>query len=228
MSMPLPDPFEIEAAPTPDADRASPSRPALRRVVVAERAYGPSEPDESLFPLDRLRARDPELLEIVYAQHRDAVFRFIRKRVRSDAEAEDLTHDTFVQALRSIERFEGRSSLRTWLLGIARHVCLRFYRFGDRWMIGPGSAEESGEPAFDARIERRLDAARALERCDLALERLRGEENRSIFHLRYADGAPIRHIADRTGKSRDAVKASLRRSRLAIERALPPPEDRIA
>ncbi|MEZ4291934.1 MAG: sigma-70 family RNA polymerase sigma factor [Myxococcota bacterium] len=187
MSMPLPDPFEIEAAPTPDADRASPSRPALRRVVVAERAYGPSEPDESLFPLDRLRARDPELLEIVYAQHRDAVFRFIRKRVRSDAEAEDLTHDTFVQALRSLERFEGRSSLRTWLLGIARHVCLRFYRFGDRWMIGPGSAEESGEPARCAhRAPPRRGARPRTLRPRPRTAARRGEPRSSISAMRMA------------------------------------------
>lgn len=178
--------------------------------------------------LERLQHAEPEALAELYRENRAYVFGFIRRRVSSESEAEDLTQDTFVEALRSIDRFEGRSSVRCWLLGIARHICLRFYRFGDRWMIGARSSTTTREPSLDARIEPRVEARRALERCEAALVAHRGAESRSIFHRRYAEGAPIRRIATDLGKSDDAVKASLRRSRRALERVVPRYEDSIA
>src|ERR1700729_2861506 len=41
----------------------------------------------------------------------------------SRADADDLTQETFARAFRSLHRFAGRSSARTWLLSIARRVC---------------------------------------------------------------------------------------------------------
>jgi RNA polymerase sigma-70 factor, ECF subfamily len=55
------------------------------------------------------------------ADHGDVLYRYARSRVADRQAAEDLVQDAFLAALQSCERFEGRASIRTWLLSILRH-----------------------------------------------------------------------------------------------------------
>lgn len=172
-------------------------------------------PDEQEL-LDRLHAGDPLAFADLYETYRDAVNRYILTKVRDSAEAEDLTQETFIQAHRSIGAFQGRSRLLTWLLGIARFTCLRFYRFRRRWMVGAQGEERVQDFAVESRTEPRVDARRTLARMEEVLSDLGSPDNRSIFHLRYAENRPIRAIAAEVGKSEEAVKTSLKRSRRAL------------
>jgi RNA polymerase sigma-70 factor (ECF subfamily) len=58
------------------------------------------------------------------AQHRPVIVGHCYRMLGSLVEAEDATQDTLVRAVRALDRFEGRSALRTWLLRIATNVCL--------------------------------------------------------------------------------------------------------
>src|SRR4051794_20221098 len=62
-------------------------------------------------------------LEQFIAQTQRDVWRFIAHRT-SPQRADDLTQETFLRSLGSLARFEGRASARTWLLSIARRVCV--------------------------------------------------------------------------------------------------------
>ncbi|MEZ4334972.1 MAG: RNA polymerase sigma factor [Myxococcota bacterium] len=169
----------------------------------------------------RIRAGDESAFAEIYASFFPRVYAFVLKRVGNPAEAEDLTQETFVQLYRSLGSYEGRSSLLTWTFGIAHNVCSRWFRHCSRWMVGPKDARELEDDPFDAAIEDRLDATRVLERCDEALETSRRPAHREIFRLRYAERQSIRSIAKRVGKSSEAVKVSLRRSRNVLAEAVP-------
>lgn len=70
----------------------------------------------------RARTGDPDAVEaFVRALHRD-VWRYVAHLAGDPRLADDLTQETFLRALRSLHRFEGRSTARTWLLSIARHT----------------------------------------------------------------------------------------------------------
>ncbi len=178
------------------------------------------------------RARDQRVVERVlagdqsaYAEIYDAyfprVYAFCLKRVGDAAEAEDLAQETFVQLYRSLGSFEGRSSLLTWTFGIAHNICSRYFRHCSRWMVGPRDARELEERPVEAAIERRVDASRALERCEVVLASTRRPAHQEIFHLRYGEKQSIRSIAEQVGKSTEAVKVSLRRTRTALARGVP-------
>ena len=178
------------------------------------------------------RDRDRELVERVLAGDQDAfseiydayfrrVYAFTLKRVGDPAEAEDLTQETFVQLYRSLPSFEGRSSLLTWTFGIAHNVCSRFFRHCSRWMVGPKDARELDDRPVESAIERRVDAGRVLDRCDEILEANRRPAHQEIFHLRYGQSHSIRAIAEKVGKSNEAVKVSLRRSRAVLSDNVP-------
>jgi len=75
----------------------------------------------------RLCAGEREAVEAAYVAHHAAIRRFARRLVGDAATAEDLVHDTFVALPRSIQRFRGEASLRSFLIGVAvnharRHV----------------------------------------------------------------------------------------------------------
>ena len=81
--------------------------------------------------------------------HGVALFRFARARVGRSEIAEDLVQDTLLAALQSLDRFEGRSSERTWLLSILRRKIVDYYREGD----GPrATGSESLDESLDGRV----------------------------------------------------------------------------
>jgi RNA polymerase sigma-70 factor, ECF subfamily len=68
--------------------------------------------------LSRLQRRDPELLASLVQEHSRPLYRAARGMGFREDEAEDMVQDVFITFLSSLDRFEGRSQLRTWLFGI--------------------------------------------------------------------------------------------------------------
>ena len=170
---------------------------------------------------ERVLAGDESAFSQVYDAYYRRVRAFIRKRVDDPAEADDLTQETFVQVYRSLGSFQGRSSLRSWVFGIAHNVCLRFQRHCSRWMVGPRDARELRDTPVDPEIERIVDAARILDKCDEALSANRRPAHLEIFQLRYGESCSVKSIASKLGKSNEAVKMSLRKSREVLTDRVP-------
>ena len=64
---------------------------------------------------------------------RSSLYRYCAALVRDASLAEDIVQMAFLDAFRGLSRFEGRSTFRIWLLGIARHRCLDIGRRRTRW-----------------------------------------------------------------------------------------------
>jgi len=181
----------------------------------------PQNPRQDVELVERVLSGDQEAFSEIYDAYFRRVYAFILKRVRNSAEAEDLAQETFVQLYRSLSSYEGRSSLLTWTFGIAHNITSRYFRHCSRWMVGPNQARPLEEYEVESTLERRIDATRVLERCGQVLARSRRPAHQQIFHLRYAKNHSIRSIAEKVGKSNDAVKVSLRRSRTALVAGVP-------
>jgi RNA polymerase sigma-70 factor, ECF subfamily len=82
--------------------------------------------------LARLRAGEEDAFVALVNRHHGALLRLARTFVSSDAIAEEVVQDTWLAALRGLDRFEGRSSFKTWLLQIlvnrARSTGVREHR----------------------------------------------------------------------------------------------------
>lgn len=105
-------------------------------------------------------------LEQIYERHADFVWRTLRRLGVTEADARDATHDVFLLVHGHLARFEGRSSLTTWLFTLCRTVARDFRR---RKRLEPELREDDLDE-----LDLRADVGRAVEhRQELAeLERI--------------------------------------------------------
>jgi RNA polymerase sigma-70 factor (ECF subfamily) len=154
------------------------------------------------------------LAAFVRATQRD-VYRFL-SHIGDRSEAEDLTQETYLRALRSLPSFAGRSSARTWLLSIARRVAADHVRWTvtrprttavDDWDTVVAASPAHRRPGFDEGVVlRELVAGLEPDRRDaFVLTQMLG--------LGYAGaaqvcGCPIGTIRSRVARAReDLVRA---------------------
>jgi RNA polymerase sigma-70 factor (ECF subfamily) len=175
----------------------------------------------------RLRKRDEQAYAELHRLYYRRVIAFAQKRLHDATEAEDVAQDVFLQIHRSIERYQGRSSLLTWIFGIAHHeVCNRFRRRSVE--IGSFEDEASEVAAPTPSVEAVIDASRALRRCAETLELSVSPAQRRIFALRYGGARSVDAIARETGRSPGAVRIGLLRSRRALDARAPEVEQLLA
>lgn len=87
---------------------------------------------------------DPPLIEQLFEQYEGAVFGLCRQITRNETEAEDLTHDVFLQALRALPTLRDVAHAKPWLMQIAHRRCLDYLRHRNRfrWLsLGLGQTE---------------------------------------------------------------------------------------
>ena len=82
--------------------------------------------------LERIAAGgDKSAMKLLYERHSDALYHFIRARLRDPFEAADVMQEVFLEVWRAAGRFQGRSAARTWIFGIARNKTVDRMRRGD-------------------------------------------------------------------------------------------------
>jgi RNA polymerase sigma-70 factor (ECF subfamily) len=153
----------------------------------------------------------------VYESYFDYVWRCVRRLGVPALQLDDATQDVFVVVYRRLANFEGRSSLRTWIFGIALRVA-RDYRRGARRR---GPVELLDDSAIDPRPGP-LDSAttsEALRRVLAVLDRL-DEEKREVFVLAEFEQMTAPEIADVVGIPLNTVYSRLRAARVSFESAL--------
>lgn len=154
-----------------------------------------------------------------YRRYASRLSAFIALRVSSPDDAEEILHDSLLSALDSLVLFSGRSSLFTWLCGIARHEISDYYRkrtirsvVFSRLPFVEGFVSRALEP--DAKLMRKEYERRVRRALELILPHYR-----EILELKYMDGLTVVEIARRLGMSFKACESALLRARRAFELA---------
>jgi len=155
-------------------------------------------------------------------RHRGALVAHCRRVLGSSLEAEDAAQETIVRAWRSLDSFEGRSSVRSWLWRIATNVCVDMGRSPQRRSVGvepPALGERAAEDPDPVGTAVLADEVRAATGT-LAV-RLTGQQ-RAALVLCDVMRWPAADTAARLGVSVAAVNSSLQRARAALSAGAPP------
>ncbi len=142
-----------------------------------------------------------------------AVFHLIVRMVHVEADAEELTQDTFMKAFEHLGSFGQQSSFATWIYRIAYNTALSFLR-RNRQEEMLALDERQWENLSDTRIDEELndDSEAQIQRLQQALTRLTAEE-RALVTLYYEEERPVSEIGQILNLSESNVKIKLFRIR---------------
>jgi RNA polymerase sigma-70 factor (ECF subfamily) len=108
-----------------------------------------AEPRESTEQslVERCRKQDLEAFGKLVDAYQNRVFGFVRRMIPNPDEAADVTQEVFIRAFQNFARFDGRSSVRTWLFRIAHNLCIDRARRSNRaptevGLVDPAEGEE--------------------------------------------------------------------------------------
>jgi RNA polymerase sigma-70 factor (ECF subfamily) len=155
----------------------------------------------------------------IYAEHVVLIWRGLRGLGVPEASLEDAVQDVFLVVHRRLGSFDGSSTVRTWLFGIALHVA-RNYRRREQRKGGCTSLDAAPEVA-DAAPGPHEDAAtaEALRQVALALETL-DDVKREVFVLAELEQMSAAEIAETLGINVNTVYSRLHAARRAFEAAV--------
>ena len=163
--------------------------------------------------------RDRKAAAQFVAAHVDAVYAYARHRLAPRADlVDDVVQDVFVAALNSLATFKGASSLRGWLVGIARHKVEEVYR--QRLRL-PEPLD--GEDAIDAEslaqpptLDQHLDTARTRDKVQRVLAAM-PERYGLMLLWRYWEQRSTREMAAAMGTTEKSVERALARARACFK-----------
>ncbi len=140
------------------------------------------------------------------------VYRYLLTRCGGETQlAEDLTQQTFVEAVRNPDRFDGRSNIVTWLCAIGRHKLVDHYRRSGR------EARRGAELVLVSHHDPWSDTE-TRDSVERVLARLPGDQRLALV-FRYLDDLSVRHVAAALGRSESAAESLLSRARESFRRA---------
>ncbi len=149
------------------------------------------------------------------------VFRFILRQGLAEAEAEDLTQETFLEIHRCLHKFQGRSLFSTWVLGIAYNMSRNLRSRSPRYryeVTGDDELErhaDSGHtPEQEAMVQGRLKALRK------GMEEVLSPNLRQALTLVSLEGLPYEEAAEIAGIPVNTLKTRVFRARKQLKDAL--------
>jgi RNA polymerase sigma-70 factor (ECF subfamily) len=187
-----------------------------------------SDADEAL--VQRARGGDLAAFEELVNRHEQRVYTLARRMTGNIEDAEDVTQQTFINALKHLDGFRGDARFLTWLMKIATYAALRLIRKRQGLpMVSLDAATEPDDdglvphPEYIADWRSTPDSLAGNEETkrliDNALENL-DEKHRMVFLLRDVEGFSVRETAEAIGISEANTKVRLLRARLQLREQL--------
>lgn len=196
-----------------------PSITPLRSVEFEAAGVAPSLSDQDV--VERVRAGDTALFEILMRRHNERIYRTARAITGSEDEAEDVMQETYVRAFRGLPGFRGEASFSTWLTRIAVNESLARRRAGRRFAsVEQFSIDE--EPIMTEGGHSPEDEAARGEMARIVGAAIDGlpEESRLVIALRDIQGLSTRETAAALDLTETNVKVRLHRARRELRQVI--------
>lgn len=153
-------------------------------------------------------------LDNYYREYGKKVYLFLMSMCHESDTAEELTQETFYQAIKSVNRFKGESSVYTWLCQIAKHVWFKELDRRKRHPVSeydPNARSPSGNPEEIAVLK---DDKMSI------LKRLHGfpEHEKEIILLRASGELSFREIGEIFGKSENWARVTYYRAKQKLKK----------
>jgi RNA polymerase sigma factor (sigma-70 family) len=173
--------------------------------------------------VERTRAGDDGAFAELYRRYQPRIAAFVRRLLRDETRAEDVTQEAFISALRRLRQTDSTIIFKPWIYEIARNAAIDAYRRASRGQEVPIGEDETLSPSDRLRLSAQDGPDAALMK-NQRFEHLRGaldelpDSHHRILVLRELEGLSYREIGERMELTRPAVESTLFRARRRLER----------
>jgi RNA polymerase sigma-70 factor (ECF subfamily) len=183
--------------------------------------------DDAKVLAQRLKRRDPELLDLLIEQYQFRLFRYLVHLTSSRERAEDFFQETWLRVLERGHQYDGKWKFEAWLFAIARNLVLDWHRRKkpqsiDSLASGAGDDEPKEFDVPDDRRESPLEAVLQSEQRTVIEQSLQkiGAVYREVLVLRFQEEMQLDEIAVVTATPISTVKSRLYRGLDALKSVL--------
>ena len=173
-------------------------------ALLATAMTEPMDPDREL--VERFLAGDRSAFDVLVRSHQKGVWRMVRRYIKSDADAADVTQQAFVRAFKGLASFRGASSVKSWLFRIAINCSLSWIRDHRRELADELPSEDamsSEQPTGIANISGDQEGARLR-----AVIALLPPKQKLVLELRVFDDLPFKDVAELAECSENTAKVN--------------------
>ena len=150
-------------------------------------------------------------MEQIYQAHAQTVYKYLLSQCRDADLAEELTQETFYQAVRSIDRFKGDCKVSVWLCQIAKHLWYQHLRkhrteepLPEDGLPGPSAEEDTLARQGHLDLLRRIHSL--------------SPNTREVVYLRAFGGLSFREIGDVLGRTETWARVTFYRGKEALRK----------
>lgn len=161
----------------------------------------------------------PRAILDLYRQLTPYLQHWFSQKVNDEKDGEELVQDTILSVLDSLPRYKHESSFSTWVVSIAKHELVDYYRRRKIKTILFSAfpfLEELADMALGPQLA--LEEKEAKDKILQTFKKL-SEGNELVLRLRYMEGLSVNEIAHKLGISYKAAESKLSRARLAFSKA---------
>lgn len=161
-----------------------------------------ADPDREL--VEAFRGGDRSAFDALVRRHQKGVWRIVRRTIKRDADAKDVTQQVFVRAFRGLATFRGSATVRSWLYRIAINCALSWIR--DHKRETPSEIFEdalSEPPSAPGRIASDQDGVRLRAAISLL-----PPKQKLVLELRVFDDLSFKEVAELADCSENTAKVS--------------------
>jgi RNA polymerase sigma-70 factor, ECF subfamily len=177
---------------------------APARAAARDSSADDATSDESL--IRRIAGGDQLAMRTLFARYRIPLYRWLLRIVRDETTAEDLLSDVFLDVWRQAASFQGRASVSTWLLAIARYKALSARRARVVTQLDERIASTVADPADDPEAALQEKNRSKMLRDSLACL---SPEHGEVIDLVYYHGKSVKEVADIIGVGEATVKTRM-------------------
>lgn len=165
--------------------------------------------------IKRIASGDKRAFEQLFTQYGERVFRYAYRLISDQTKAEEVTNDVMLEVWKTAAKFEGRSKVSTWLLGITRHLALNAVRRKQLDTVDMDEAPEIAAPADNTSAVEH-DQAVLKDALRDALGKL-STEHRDVVELTFFHGCTYAEIAEIVQCPENTVKTRMYHARKQLQ-----------
>lgn len=167
--------------------------------------------------LELIKLKDTSALDIFYRRYENIIYRFSLKKLNNEFDASDIVNTVMLEVWNTAHRFEGRSKVSTWLIGIANHRIIDLLRKRKHGEVDIDEAVDISDENIDMhKVIESIETRRFIDDC---LSNLGGDHKQAMQLLFFSD-ASYEEIADALDCPIGTVKSRIFHAKTALKKCL--------